>query len=336
MAGPSGAGMVQAYLRMSRSSGAGSRRREYLTALRRETAKIGRGPESSGRNPDLVEYDCLFLCMSCGHLSEPRVGDPMRSEAQVGPRPCGMCGASGLVDLRQTPMVHSLSALESTDINPSRARWVGKTFGVLGVVGAIAGMIALFGPALLDALDRLEAGFMLVSLGVVASVLFARAVSSLLGPSTRRRTLPRRWRMPRRARLPGATTHGRVRGQVETASELLRAPLSGRPCVAYEVAVRDDADASASSPSWRLLEQDSVGFRVNEVEVAPGEALLKLRREPFSNGVIGSENETTRRFMRTRGLLASEDVFVYETILAPGAPCTVSRRDVDAPVLVRG
>ncbi|MFO7564941.1 MAG: hypothetical protein R6X02_20015 [Enhygromyxa sp.] len=317
-------------MRMSRGGASASRRREYLTALRRETAKYG-------RSPDLVEFDCLLLCMSCGHLSEPAGGDPMRSEPQAGQRRCGMCGARGLVDLRHTPMVQSLCALEATDVNVSRLRWGAKLVVTLGFAGALALLLAsIVGPGLLGgALGLFEASFLLVLVCMVGIVVLTRMTSALRG-GWRRRRLPRRWRMPRSATSPGAAPHRRVRGEVESSAELLRAPLSGRPCVAYEVTVGDDADPGSSLASMRLLEQDNVGFAVGEVEVAAGEARLEMRRELFGSGTIGSLDEATRRYMRMRGLLDTEEVSIHETILAPGDECAVSRRSADAPVLVGG
>lgn len=315
--------MVNAYIRALRAS-AKPRRREYLTALRRETAKFG-------RDADLVEFDCMLLCTICGHLSEPRVGDPMRTEASFGPSSCAMCSAPGLLDLRQTELVHSLSALESTDVNPSRAWAIGKIFGMVGVAGGLA----LLGSKMLLTLGSLAGGFLVAGLAVIGTALIARAASSMLGPASRRRSLPRRWRWPRTSKRRGSKPHRRVGGRAETSAELLRAPLSGRSCVAYEVAVRDDDDATGELSSWRLIEQDNVGFRVGELEVAAGEALLRVRRELLGAGTIGSKDDATRRYLRMRGLLDSEDVHIYETIVAPDSACTISRSDADAPVLVR-
>jgi hypothetical protein len=321
MAGPSGAGMVQAYLRMSRS-GAQSRRREYLTALRRETAKYE-------RPLDLVEFDCFFLCMACGHLSEPRVGDPMRTDAQVGAQRCAMCSSPGLVDLRQNPMVHSLCELEANDINHSRLGTAARYLGVIGLVGGLVGLLYW------ATTTNYEAEFLFALIFLVGGLLVTKAAVSLRGRSTPR-ALPRRWRMPRTAKLPGAQAQRRVSGSVESDAELLRAPLSGRPCVAYEVAVRDDAKPTGSHASWRLIEQDNVDFSIGELEVAAGDGQLELRRELLAHGTIGSQGESTRRYLRMRGLLDSEDVYIYETVLEPGDVCAVSRRKADAPVLVRG
>jgi hypothetical protein len=334
MAGPSGIGAVQDYIRAARSAG-GSRRSEYMTALRRELAK-------HGRDPDLVEFDCFFLCMSCGHLSEPRRGDPMRSEAREIPRECAMCGAQGLVDLRQTSMVESLLTLESSEAQPRRGSWILKIFGVLGLMGALFGVLSLielmpFAEQLgaYDRLGGLRWQVMVIMLvgALIAWIAFVRHVP---GSSAPRRTLPRRWRMPQTSKQSGAQPHARVRNQPELATDLLHAPLSGRPCIAYEVAVRDDDDAKGPLSSWRLLEQDNVGFRVGELEVAPGEALLQRRRELVRTGSIAVMDEPTRRYMRMRGLLGNETVYIYETILAPGDVCEVSRGKANGPVLVRG
>lgn len=313
--------MVQAYLR-SMSRGAKSSRREYLTALRRETAKYG-------RNPDLVEFDCFFLCTSCGRLSEPSAGDPMRTEAPSGSRGCATCGAPGLADLRQTPLVHSLCDLEKSDVSPSGRWWVAMVAGLLSAIGAVVWL----GAALRErTIDGFEACFLILLISVVISLLLARMVPLLRRSA--RRSLPRRWRMPRVGKRVGATPRRRVRGHAQTTVDLLRAPLSGRPCVAYEVAVRDDADPSGGWSSWRLIEQDNVGFCVGGLEIAPGEALLQVRRELIARGTIGSKDDATRRYLRMRGLLDSEDVYIYETIVAPGEACTASRRSGSAPVVV--
>jgi hypothetical protein len=308
--------MAAASDRAMRASSIKSGRREYFATLRREVAK-------HGREIDLAEFECLFLCMDCGHLSEPRSGDPMRFDAQVGPRNCARCGAVGLLDLRQTSIVHSLSELEATDVRSSWAARAGKIFGVLGITAASGWLFVA------------ELGFLGVPVAALGVMQLARFGSSLFGDFRSRRSRPRRWRMPQTSTRPGAAPHEGVRGRVDAAGELLRAPLSGRPCVAYEVAVRDDDDPTGPLSSWRLIDQDNAGFQLGEFEVSPGEALLQLERELNGHGIIGGKDPATRRYMRMRGLLDGEEVFIYETILAPGDSCELSRRKADAPVLVR-
>jgi hypothetical protein len=323
MAGPSGAGAVQAYLRSMRGTARRSAHREYRAALRKEVAK-------SGRHPDLVEFDCFFLCMTCGHLAEPLSGDPMRSQGPAAGGRCPMCGEPGLVDLRHTPTVCSLSALEASEPQPSRWRRAGKVLGVLSVFALVSSLGAFVVHGQLgDELGLFAAGFILAALMMMSLPLLPSLASVLTGVRRNRRVLPRRWRLSRSALdLRGRSRlRAKVRGRARegSGSELLRAPLSGRPCLAYEVAVRDDASAARSYGSWRLVEQDNVGFRVDDLEVGRGQALLRLPRELASRGMLMSQGEATQRFMRMRGLLETEDVHVYETILAPGAECRVGR-----------
>lgn len=141
--------------------------------------------------------------------------------------------------------------------------------------------------------------------------------------------------MPTTSKHPNARPHRRVRDRAEATADLLHAPLSGRPCIAYEVAVRDDDDPDGKLPSWRLLEQDNTGFRVGELEVAASEARLRLRREDFTHSTVGAMEAGARRYMRMRGLLEGEAVYVYETIVAPGDQCEVGRRKTNAPITVR-
>ena len=329
MAGPSGAGMVASYLRSMRG---GSRRTDARTALRRELGK-------HGRDPDYVDFDCYALCMECGHLVEPpKQGSPMRRDTTPGPdmRECPACGTRGLADLRHTPTAYSLSALESDEPKFPAMR-------VLGFVTSLAALVLLGGPVFLDILDDPGAvdqwfrGSLLLGMLVLLVIGFLPSPRIELDDEGAGEGRPRRWRLPRAGQVLGSLpwrtrpVSGRVRSET---GDLLRAPLSGRPCVAYEVAVRSDDDPSASMSSWTLLEQDNVEFHVGEVEVERGDALLTLPRSLAWRGVLAKQGERVKRFMRMRGLLDVEEVYVYETIVAPGDSCSVVAGDDSGPARI--
>ena len=317
MAGPSGAGAVAHYLKLTRSPSR-SAHREIRAARRREDAKANHG------HYDAVEFDCAYLCTSCGRLVEPTRGDPMRSLDRGSDRPCPSCGAEGLADLRHTPTTEALCELEVSELGPSGWQRLGQVLGSVGLVGVMGVVTWLIFSNSHDFLDGLaDFGFALGPIGLIATV----ALGSMMRGATRvRRTRPRRWQLPdgtwaRRSRVRRTQ---RVRGRVEAGSdELLRAPLSGRPCVAYELAVRDDADAHARLGTWRLVEQASVGWRVGEVVVGRGRALLERAREHRWSGLIMSQDPATRRTLRVRGLSEGETVHVYETIVEPGERCSL-------------
>lgn len=329
MAGPSGSGMVQSYLRTMRG---GSRRDNGRSVLRRELAK-------RGRDPDYVDFDCYALCMACGHLVEPpSAGSPMRREPTPGPdmRECPACGTRGLADLRHTPTAYSLSALERDEPNFPVLR-------ALGFVASLAALVLLGGPVFLDILDRPGAvdqwfrGALLLGMLVLLVIGFLPSRRVKLDDAGAGAGRPRRWRLAGAGQALGSLPWGArpVRGRVRSeGGELLRAPLSGRPCVAYEVAVRSDDDPSASMSSWTLLEQDNVDFHVGEVEVERGGALLSLTRRLAWRGVLGKQEAHVKRFMRMRGLLDVEEVYVYETIVAAGDSCSVVAGEDDAPARV--
>ena len=86
--------------------------------------------------------------------------------------------------------------------------------------------------------------------------------------------------------------------------------------------------------SWTLLEQDNVEFHVGEVEVERGDALLSLPRSLAWRGVVAKQGEQVKRFMRMRGVLDVEEVYVYETIVAPGDGCSVVAGDDNGPARV--
>jgi hypothetical protein len=211
--------------------------------MRRENAKSGGGMS------EVVGFDCFSLCMTCGYLAEPARGDPMRTETVDGkPVSCPACGRAGLADLRHTPTVFSLNELERSEDEPSRLARFGRVFGRalgIGIAGAIlVGSVAMVidgSSSIGDGLDRAA-----LAVGPIAVVSLPVVAPLLSGSAVIRRAKPRRWRLPQVRQFDRAPwSRKRVRGTARASSELLTAPLSGRPCLAYEIGVRDDDGATA-------------------------------------------------------------------------------------------
>ena len=106
--------------------------------------------------------------------------------------------------------------------------------------------------------------------------------------------------------------------RVSLQGEPIIAPLTGRPCVAYEVGVRTDDDAQAPLGTWLLIEQGVAPLIAGGTSIPEGKAWLELRsrtrHQPGDPGSVAS----LRRFLRERGF-DRPDLVVFETIVEPDA-----------------
>ena len=132
---------------------------------------------------------------------------------------------------------------------------------------------------------------------------------------------PTRWRMP----VPLADDSGtsmRRTGPALARAPLLRAPFTGRPCVAYEVAVLFDHPDDAWPPTWVPREMRSCAFEVDGHEVAADRAMLTAPTEPVTRPTMSEEEK--RRFLRERGLFLADGTFdLHEAIVEPNEACEV-------------
>jgi hypothetical protein len=143
---------------------------------------------------------------------------------------------------------------------------------------------------------------------------------------------PVRWHLPLppRATLPAV----RVRGAVAAAGELIVAPLTGRPCIAYEVGVRTDRDLSASLETWLLLEQRSIAFTVNGRSFAPNSVRFVLPRRALDVSRLPAAR--VARFRKERALSPSDVALVVtETIVPPGTQLDIHAAEVSFGVTIR-
>ncbi len=167
-------------------------------------------------------------------------------------------------------------------------------FKVRGINEALASIIALF-------------------FGVPA-LSFAGRLVLREWQQTRARPLPARWRMV----LPAKEAGPHLEGFIANDETLLIAPISGRPCVAFEVGLREDDDASAGHGSWILLEQRNAPFSVDGRSIVGDSVHLRLDRQRVQWPSPGPGRLRVEDFLRARGLEMDESLYVFEAVIEAG------------------
>ncbi|MCA9715243.1 MAG: hypothetical protein KC468_11235 [Myxococcales bacterium] len=273
-----------------------------------------------------VSFPCFVLCGRCGYLERESTRDPFRGLERPGGlaihHPCPHCGARAWHDLGQIDTALAVRDSETFErrYNDELAQRRARAWS-LGLGAALAlplawGLSATIGLALAvgaGALALLSAS----RLGYAALEPRVRAV--VRGRETSRAFT--RWRMP----LVGARGGGEriTSGALAAAraGELLRAPLSGRPCVGYELRVLHDyaADDDPRTAACVLREQRCVDATLAGVAV-PGDAIaLDLRPETISGDALTLDDDDISVLLRKRGLFVGDGPYLLqEAIAVPG------------------
>ncbi|HFE46235.1 MAG TPA: hypothetical protein ENJ18_12190 [Nannocystis exedens] len=159
------------------------------------------------------------------------------------------------------------------------------------------------------------------ALASIIALLFGVPALSLAGRlvlrewrRTKARSLPARWRMV----LPAKEVRPHLEGIIASDETLLIAPISGCPCVAFEVGLREDDDASADHGSWLLLEQRNAPFSVDGRSIVRDSVHLKLPRQRVQWPSPGPERLRVEDFLRARGLEINESLYVFEAMIEAG------------------
>lgn len=260
--------------------------------------------------PAFESFECLHLCVQCGYLDE------------TGERPCPGCGRQAWVDLRVIPEAEVYRQMERRarqEIPPAIARSGVRLAVAAGVV--IGAAILVVGGVALGRSAIWGYATAALSFGVLTAVggwfLFPRLLT--WARLRRRPTFPSRWHLP--LPLPDARAHPTetLRGAVEPRGPLLQAPISGTPCVAYEVTVVFDTPGDKRPPMWVLEEERSAPFALQGLEVAANGVTLALKAHLAAREDVSVTDQHVVRFLRKRGLFASEgDYLLYEALVVPG------------------
>jgi len=227
---------------------------------------------------------------------------------------CSYCGERSWIDLGQPEVV---LALRHDEEMRAEARRVGmRPVAVRGLLGM--GLGALVGFVLVGALW---------GMGAVAGLMgMAAALSTYQGMQLAQgidRGLPSRWAM---ALPPAGEVTAVHRGPAQLRGEPLRAPLTGRPCVAYEVGARIDDQVDAPATTWALLEQALAPLEVDGHPLPAASTHLRLPRHRLGSSTALSLDPAAQAFLQQRGLVIDGLVLeLYESIVEADAPVELRR-----------
>lgn len=312
----SGADTVQAAIRSMRAAERQVQRMRYRRSIRGLVHDAG--PE------DWHPYPCALLCGACGYLLPgPPPTDPFRARDVT--TACPHCHGTAWIDLRHVPMVEALQETDAYEA-PARLgtgrRTIRRLLQGAGASAWIVGVGVLLWAVATQTRDPIY--FTLMATALVPIALYAGNAIREYRARGRRKPLPARWRLA----LPPAAdgTASTARGPACAAAELLTAPLSGRPCVAYELGARLDDTTAADLGTWMLLEQASTALEIDGVRVAPDGVYLDLPRGAVDPALAGIHPDTIARALRQRGLDPLDPSLVlFETIVEPGENCELRR-----------
>ncbi len=248
-----------------------------------------------------------LLCSECGRLTWPEAAatSPHRASAQDEfAVPCPHCTARAWIDLRRESTAlairegeQGVAQSESASVDTLRKAGLGVIFG--SFVGVIA-------------TSSVVAGLTIAGLCGLAAGLAAVRLRKISVPA--KRTLPDRWAL---ALPPSQEPERHVQGSPRV-DELIRSPLTGRACLAYEVGLREDDDAAGELHSWALLEQRVAAFEVDGVSVEPEETFVEVARERLGAFSTEELDAPAIEWLTERGFSAvGSTLVVYESIVPP-------------------
>lgn len=283
-------------------------------ATRQAQRRAMRRAQLAAREVEHTEPDGALVCGACGRLrwSDRGQGAPHRREA-AGPEhehePCAHCGETLWLDLGRPSTALALRAAEDEHVD-ARGRFALKLIATVLMGIPFGWFVVLITGA--GAMTQALAGALGGVLGALIAVRSHRSVEVADGPA-----LPARWAM---ALPPKGVTEQRVTGAVTLRDDVLRAPLTGRPCVAWEVGARPDDDADDPPETWWLVEQRVASLEVDGVSLEPARTHLELPRVRLGTLDETELDDSARAFLRQRGIGSDGgSVHLFESIVEPEA-----------------
>ncbi len=254
------------------------------------------------------------MCAECGRLTwrEAVPASPHRTADDETPqRDCPHCGRRDWIDLRRESTALAIRQGEqgvAAAASPAMEAVRNAGFGV--IVGAFVGLAAT---------NSFLVGAILAGMAGVAGGLSSyRMRHRALPPKP---ALPDRWALA----LPPAGAPTQVTSGRASSTELLRSPLTGRACVAYEVGLRQDAQPTGPLETWALLEQRVAPLDVDGMRVDPVAIFVELPRECLGQLSPEGVEAPAIEWLEERGFSAvGSSLFVYESIIGPDAPISIA------------
>ncbi|HWB78639.1 MAG TPA: hypothetical protein VG755_26925 [Nannocystaceae bacterium] len=279
---------------------------------------------------------CTFVCASCGYLQlvdehAPLPGDPhRRSEALVvratNTARCSGCDSTSWAETRLAGTAEVLRSVDGIREAALATPRMDRAAALLMVASATS-LLGIIAWIALRWMDQARVGFvMMIGVFVVGLVALAVRQAKLTFTAPAIAPAPVRWHLPLPPRdaLPSSSTVG----VIAAAGELIIAPLTGRPCIAYEIGVRSDRDLSASLETWLLLEQRSTAFTVGGRSFAPNSVRFVLPRRALDVSRLPAQR--VARFRTERALsLGDVSLVVTEAIVVPGTALDLHIAEAD-------
>jgi hypothetical protein len=271
---------------------------------------------------------CLRWCVECGHLTDPASvsASAYRDDA---PPPttgaCSECGALAVADLGAESVTDELHGHDDrlpVRIRPvlGYLRYAGLvvtslvTAGIGTVGGAVFATGMYFGwQGGMWSKSAAGIGYVAAFLGLFCTyALVAYLLPALRQTPGRTRKTPLRWLGAVARDVPA------LAGAVELADDAvaLHAPLSGRTCAAWEVAIRKDDRVDAEAGTWLLVERRNAPLRIADGTVARDALHAPLRRELVD---VDPTDPRVAEYLRARGLDPTGLTLVMYEALVPCA-----------------
>lgn len=216
---------------------------------------------------------------------------------------CTGCGSSCWADLR-TELVWELLEERDSRWRVARDRFLeARAWRWTKVAALLTSVTALVGMAQRSSWSPWWWAVLLMVSVYCAAELWVGA---------RRRGRPARWRRATPRGRRASTRRGQARA--DDPSTQLVAPLTGRPCLAYEVAIAEGPRPEGVEATWLVLEQEATPLRVASQRFDGARVRLDLPRT-----AIRASSGALQGFLHRRGLWGSTtDLVIYETILESG------------------
>lgn len=285
---------------------------------RRVRARRERAREQT--EDERVRATGALLCSECGRLEwpEPVSASPHRMTEEVERRPaCPHCESQAWIDLRRESTAlairlgeEGIASGESALVDTMRKAGLGV------IVGSFVGILAT---------SSLLVGGLVAGLAGVAGGLASVRLRKMSAAPTP--VLPDRWSM---ALPPSQPPTEVVRGVPECAA-VLHSPLTGRPCVAYEIGLREDDDGQGELATWALLEQRVASMRIGERDVDPQVTFADVPRESLGELSPQLLDAAALEWLAERGYSAvGSSLRVFESIVPPDTEVVFSRGEAGA------
>ncbi|MCA9663052.1 MAG: hypothetical protein KC486_32255 [Myxococcales bacterium] len=271
-------------------------RRAVRRAVSKRGKPLGEGDELRPRS---------WVCATCGQLAWPEAVDPHRDDHARPPTvtaECSHCGDRAWIDLGDESTALVISSREH---NPGRR----LAFNVALYAAAGAFLMIVLATIAVNVVD-LWVAWIGAAIGALGALRLNR------GGAAPPALLPVRWSM---SLPPAEATTEEVAGAIDAADEGIAAPLTGRRCLAYEVAVRDDERADAPPPTWALVEQRVGAFTIAGEAFEGAGVHLDLEREYLGQAAKIDLSPAAVAFLQQRGLEPGVDTLhLFESIVRVG------------------